>query len=210
MIHVPSLAIPACFCAIIFASLVLGAENLQWDWRRSVDLEANQTLRKAKVTKTERIAIARIIAHQFRPDMRDYEIESEQQREDMVLDTRVKMVDLNGDGIPEVIAQGTNKQGCSPTGNCPFWILQQSGHEYRLLFEWEAIQSFTIQPGRTNGFSDIVIKQHGGYNQSGITLLRYGEGVYREAGCWGAYWFVREGDTVRDLKEPRLVPCGEE
>jgi hypothetical protein len=42
-------------------------------------------------------------------------IDSEQQLKNAILDTAVELVDLNGDGIPEVIAQGTYKEGCSPT-----------------------------------------------------------------------------------------------
>jgi hypothetical protein len=43
-------------------------------------------------------------------------------------ETRVKYVDLDGDGKPEVIAQaGGEKSGCSPTGNCPLWVLRRRG-----------------------------------------------------------------------------------
>jgi len=200
----------ACVYAVTFASLMLGGENFHWDWRRSEELTYRQSLRRAKVSKTERAAIARAIANQLRPDMWDLGIESEQQLEDVALETRVKMVDLNGDGISEVIAQGMGEHAnCSPTGNCPFWIFQKSDHEYRLLFSMETIQAFTIERSRSDGFSDIVIATHGSGTQSGIRLLRYGEGRYHLAGCWSADWSVLEGGTVHELKEPRLTPCDE-
>jgi hypothetical protein len=200
----------ACVYAVIFASLMLGGEDFHWDWRRSEELTYRQSLRHAKVSKTERAAIARAIDNQLRPDMWGLGIDSEQQLEDTALDTRVKMVDLNGDGIPEVIAQGGGEHAnCSPTGNCPIWIFQKSDHEYRLLFSMDVIQSFTIERRRTNGFRDIVIATHSSYMQSGIRLLRYGEGRYNLAGCWGAYWSVLERGTVHELKEPRLTPCDE-
>jgi len=38
--------------------------------------------------------------------------------------------------------------------------------------------------------------------------LQYRDGRYYEAGCYDANWSVLEGDTVHQLKEPRLTPCG--
>jgi hypothetical protein len=197
----------ACFCAVIFASLVLGAQSFQWDWRQSEWLTPKQSLRHAKVTRTERAAIARAIANQLRPDIRD--IDSEQQLEDIALDTRVKMVDLNGEGTPEVIAQGMGEQACSPTGNCFFWIFQKSHHEYKLLVSLEGIQTFTIERTRSHGFSDIVVASHDSATSSTLTILRYSEGRYHDVACYDADWQVVEGDTVRVLKEPRITACDE-
>jgi hypothetical protein len=197
-----------CFCAVIFATLMLGAESFQWDWRHSEALTSKQSLRHAKVTESERAAIARAIANQLKPDLGGLGGESEQEMEDNALDTPVKMVDLNGDGIPEVIAQGTIEDGgCSPTGTCRFWVFQRSDHDYSLLFSQEAIQSFTIQQNRSSGFSDIVVKMQGSATASTLTLLRYSEGTYKAAACYDANWSVPEGDSVRELKEPRLTPC---
>jgi hypothetical protein len=200
----------ACFYAVICASLMLGAESFQWDWRHSEALTSKQSLRHAKVTSTERAAIARAIANQLKPDMGGLGGMSEQELEDVALDTPVKMVDLNGDGTPEVIAQGTPEDGgCSPTGNCRFWVFQKSDHEYRLLFYREAIQSFSIETSRSHGFSDIVVKMHGSATVSTLRLLQYSEGRYHEAGCYYENWSVLEGNTVHELKEPRLTPCNE-
>jgi len=84
---------------------------------------AKQTLREAKVVNADRTAIAKAISNQvgpYTPDMKFLGIDSEQQLKDTILDTRVELVDLNGDGIPEVITQGTNKEGCSPRGSGAF------------------------------------------------------------------------------------------
>ena len=85
--------------------------------------------------------------------------------------------------------------------------MQKSGHEYRLLMVLEAIQTFQIQRSRSGGFEDIVVAMHGSATESMLMLLRYSRGRYRDAGCYDANWRVVEGDTVRDLKEPRLTPC---
>jgi len=197
-----------CCCAVLFASPFMGAQSINWEWRHSK--YAEQTLRQAELTNAERTAIAKAIANQIGPytsDMKIVGIESEQQLKDAILDTRIELVDLNGDGAPEVIAQGTYKEGCSPTGNCPFWVFQKSGHEYRLLVSLSAIQTFQIQRSRSDGFRDIVVEMHGSATQRTLRLLQYSRGKYHEAGCYDANWSVLEGDTVRDIKEPRLTPC---
>jgi hypothetical protein len=164
-------------------------------------------LREAKVTWTERAAIVKALTNQPKAEVRD--TDSEEKLEESALDTRVKLVDLDGDGIPEIIAQGAGVPECSPTGNCPFWILRKSHDAYRVLFQRGAIQTFEIQRTRSNGFSEIVVEMHGSATERGLKLLRYSEGRYHETGCYEANWSVLEGDVVRDLKEPRLTPCNE-
>ncbi len=197
-----------CFCGILLASVFMRAETVNWEWRDSKSLE--QTLREAKVTDAERTAIAKAIANQVGPYTHAMEflgIDSEQQLKDAILDTRVELVDLNGTDAPEVVAQGTAKEGGSPTGNCPFWVFQKSGREYRLLVSLPAIQTFQIQRSRSNGFRDIVVEMHGSATLRTLRLLRYSRGKYHEEGCYDANWSVLEGDIVRDLKDPRLTPC---
>jgi hypothetical protein len=197
----------ACFYAIIFASLLLGADSIQWDWRRAEALTSKQSLRHAKLAAPERDAIAKTIAEELQPEMPEIDLP---QLEDIALDAPVKLVDLNGDGAPEVIAQGTpGDGGCSQAGNCRFWVLQKSGREYKLLFYQADVQSFTLQSGRSNGFMDIVVKTNGSATESTVRLLQYREGTYREAACSVANWTVREGNAVHELSEPRLTPCTE-
>jgi hypothetical protein len=132
---------------------------------------------------------------------------TETELEDTALNTPVKFVDLNGDGTPEVIAQGTPEDGgCSPTGNCRFWVFQKSGVEYKPLISLEEIQSFTIQENRLNGFNDLVVKTFVSSAESTLKLLRYNDGRYHEAGCYDADWSAADGH--RQLKEPRVAPCG--
>jgi hypothetical protein len=201
-------AIVACFCVVPLASPLMGGESLSWEWRDSK--YAEQTLREAKVVNTERAAIAKAISNQLGPYTRDMQlvaIDSEQQLKDTILDTRVELVDLNGDGTPEVIAQGTYKAGCSPTGNCLFWVFQKSGREYRVLASLSGIQTFQNQRSRSDRFRDIVVEMHGSATQRTLRLLQYGRGKYDKAGCYDANWSVLEGDTLRDLKEPQLRRC---
>jgi len=202
-------ALEACLCVVLFTSLLLGAEGFQWDWRHSEAIPLKQSLLRAKVSDAERAAIARAIAIQIRPDLGGLGGQSDQEIEENAQDALVKIVDLNGDGTPEIIVQGSLDEGCSPTGNCRFWIFQKSGQEYKLLFYREAIQSFTIEKTSSHGFSDVAVATHDSATESTVRLLQYREGTYHEAACYDANWAVLEGNTIHKLKEPRLTPCNE-
>lgn len=197
----------ACICGISLATMMLGADDFQWEWRHSDALTSKQALRRAKVSTAERPAIAKAIAIQLMPDMGGMGGRTESELEDTALNTPVKLVDLNGDGTPEVIAQGTPEDGgCSPSGNCRFWVFQKSGVEYKPLISLEAIQSFTIQESRLNGFNDLVVKTFVSSAESTLKFLRYNDGRYQEVGCYKADWSAADGSHT--LKEPRLAPCG--
>ncbi len=196
------------FCALLLGCPLIGAEGLNWEWRDSKCLK--HTLREAKVGNEEKTAIAKAISQQvgpYTPDMKLVGIDSAQQLKDAILETRTELVDLNDDGTPEVIAQGTNKEGCSPTGNCPFWVFQKSGQEYRLLVSLSAIQTFQIQRNRSGRFQDIVVAMHGSATERTLRLLQYSRGKYRQAGCYDANWSVLEGGMLRELKDPQLTLC---
>ena len=188
--------------------------HFRWDWKDSQELSATQSLRGAKLTLKQRKAIASAIAGQIRPMMSEpgivrtttmSEIKSEEELRDAVLDTRVTLIDLNGDGVPEVVAQGM--VNCGVTGNCPFWIFRKAKQAYELLLEGEA-QTFTIQKSNANGFHDIVLSGHGSSTSGGLALYRYRRNAYEEVGCYTYDWTLLEDDKVRELKEPRVTPCG--
>jgi len=176
--------------------------HFHWDWKDSQELKADQSLRNAKLTDKQRDAIA----EQFRTIVADLDVEFESESElrKVTLDTRVKMIDLNGDGVPEVVAQGMI--GCGATGNCPFWVLRKAEQGYELILKAEA-QTFTIQEPSSNGFRDIVLSTHGSYSSGGLSHYQFHEGAYQAVGCYGYDWTVLEGEKVRELKEPRITPC---
>ena len=178
--------------------------NFQWNWRDGQELKADQSLRNANLTNNRRKAIADAVADEIRPMMADLEIKSESELEKAALDTRISMVDLNGDGVPEVVAQGM--VSCGATGNCPFWVFRKSKLGYEVLLEGEA-QRFTIQRTSHSGFRDIVLSTHGSYSSGGLTNYQYQERAYKDVGCYNYEWAVLDGEVVRELKEPQVTPC---
>jgi len=194
-------------CLLLTAVATAAENSFRWDWRHAEELSAKLTLRRAEVFASERAAIAAAIAAQLRLDMKDLEISGETELAKVALDTRVKLVDLNSDSTPEVIAQGFGlKAGCGATGNCPFWVFQKMGHGYMLLLR-TAAQRFNVEPRRTNGFRDIVVATHSSASESILTIYRYNAGTYRNVACYDAEWFSWEGGTFRKLGEPRITPC---
>ena len=181
------------------------ARNFHWNWREAKYLTAEQSLRTADVTNAERESLASAFANQLRPFMVDLDLASDEQLHDAALETRIEKLDLNGDGSAEVLAQG--EPGCSPTGNCPFWVFQRTRNRYKLILDGFG-QTFTIQHARTNGYLDIVIAMHGSATESTLKIYRYERGRYRRVDCMEAAWSVLEGEAVRELKEPRITPCG--
>jgi hypothetical protein len=180
-----------------------GTTKFCWDWRAWQELNARESLRSAKLEESERRAIAEAIEAQLRPKMSDLEIDSQKDLEKAVLDTRVKLIELNADGVPEVVAQGMIN--CGATGNCPFWILQKKAKSYRVLLESYG-QTFTIQMKSSNGFHDIVVSTHNSATRSGLAEYHYKSGKYEVAGCYNAEWEVLEHGQVQESKEPRITP----
>ncbi len=122
--------------------------------------------------------------------------------------TRIRLVDLNGDGVSNVIAQGSGGLSCSPTGNCDFWVFSRVGETYKVILERGAIENFTVQPTLTNGFHDLVLGMHGSATEQELFVYRFTNGRYRRVACYDANWERLVGDKLQHLKEPAITPCG--
>jgi hypothetical protein len=164
-----------------------------------------------KVTKAltpeERKALIEAISVLFRPGRKIGSAASEKKLLKDVMDTYVKLVDLNGDGIPDVIAQGTGEESCSPTGNCDFWVFMRSGSGYKLILDKGAVQTFAISSRRTNGFNDLVLGQHGSAYERDLFVYHFADGRYRLGPCYSASWERLVGDEWQELKNPIITPC---
>jgi hypothetical protein len=187
-----------------FESCLKAPQVFRWNWREWQELEARNSLHNSKLSIHDKQALASAIAAQLRPIMSDLEIESEDQLQKAALETRIELIDLNGDGIPEVVAQGM--VNCSPTGNCPFWVFRRMRRDYELLVEGYG-QTFTVQKTSINGFRDIVVSMHGSATESQLTDYRFADVRYHDVGCYISLLTVLEGGHVRELKEPLITPC---
>jgi len=201
------------FCWIICA-LLLQANNaittsqaFYWNWKEAQALGVKQSLRNAQMNADDKTAIAKALEKVIQPYLSDAG-EPDDQLQEEALKTRVKQVDLNGDGVPEVIAQAM--VGCGASGNCPFWIFQKQSDGYKLLLD-DSAETFTIQKTRTNGYSDIVLALHDSEFEQTLDVYHYANGEYKgTTGCYTAIVAVMKDDGIHELAEPRVTPCKKE
>jgi len=173
----------------------------QWDPRKAEQVDYRHTIGNApELSPADRVALIKAVAaelHQI-----DLANNSEQQIRDAATDMPIAVVDLNGDGAPDILAQSAGaNSGCSPTGNCPFWVFQRARGEYSVLLESEA-QLFRVQATRTSGFRDIVVSRHMSAFQSEVIEYKFDGTAYKASGCYEFLW----GDADHEFQPPRTTP----
>jgi len=183
----------------------------RWELVKQEELDCRVSISRLKsIESSERKRLVKAITDALRDSgvVKDGWV-SEEQLPQVAAETRIKYIDLNGDGKPEVVAQaGGEGSGCSPTGNCPFWILRRQGESYEILLDGEA-QTFTIQRTRTKGYLDIVLSRHGSAFESEARTYTFDGEFYREGSCFDVEWSaLGSDDEMHQLKKPRISPCG--
>lgn len=179
--------------------------GFRWDFRKAQELDFKDGLKNNKVLSADqKRALVAAISAQYRPNKGDRDALSPSEIREVAVHTRVKLVDLNGDGTSEIVAQPIGDEaGCGATGNCPIWIFEPSGAGYKLLLDGTA-QTFTVQPGATNGYSDLVLGQHASASEQVLYVYSFRDGRYRRGACYDANWLIF---TAKELKEPRITRC---
>jgi len=183
----------------------------RWEFERQDELNWRASIRRSKnIEPSERKRLVKVITDALRDSgVVEDGLDLEQRLAQVAPETRIKYVDLDGDGKPEVVAQaGGDGSGCSQTGNCPFWILHRQGESYEILLAGEA-QTFTIQRTRTKRYLDIVLSRHGSAFESEARTYTFDGEFYREGSCFDLEWSaLGSGDKMHKLKNPRISPCG--
>lgn len=120
--------------------------------------------------------------------------------------TRVKFIDLNSDGVPEVIAQPIGN--ICGVANCPLYVFQKTGANYRVILKKGAAQTVTVQRTRTKGYVDVVVGMHGSATEEGLIVYQFSEGQYRRTHCYNeSFAEVGKAGEVHELETPRITPC---
>lgn len=182
------------------------ASALQWDWQQSQELGPQQSIARSKsMPEPERRRLLSAITAQLKRQ----DCDSDDELRASAVETRIKYVDLNRDGQAEVVAQaGGEHSGCSPTGNCPFWIFRRVEDKYELLLFSKA-QTFTIQSSRRNSFSDVLLSRHSSAFESELRTYKFDGERYLESGCYYAEWQQMGSDgEYHRLERPVITPCG--
>lgn len=192
-----------------------GPEHFRWSATKAHELNHDQTIQSARrLTADQKRKLTDAVLRQLKGNKSLSEFfvgMPEAKVRELAANTRVELVDLNGDGRPEVIAQGNGLGPCGGTGNCIVWIFQMTaaGPPRLLLdsFQNEAgFQVVTIRPWTTNGFKDIVLGAHMNDTDRNLVWYKYGNGSYRRKACYFAH-----AESEERLNDPDISPrdCGE-
>jgi hypothetical protein len=207
-------ALPAMLGLTFFAIAQQGtvsppqSARFQWDFRKAKELDLKDSIKRNKVlTEEQKKALVSAVSMQYRPKKDDPDTVSPSEIHEIAMDTRIALVDLNSDGVSEVIAQPVgDAAGCGATGNCPIWIFEQSPTGYKVLLDGTA-QTFTVQNNVTEGFDDLVLGQHASASEQVLYLYLFRNGRYRKSACYDANWQIVTDTEVKELKEPRITKC---
>jgi hypothetical protein len=187
--------------ALVGTAALFGADRFTWDWRKVERLK--ETLSQAQLSDSDRTALSAALSAELGPPLANLSAEEQDP------DVRIRLLDLNGDHVPEVIAQATGRFWCGATGNCPFLVFRKSGKTYESVLakgEFYEYQGFTVMQQRSGGYFDLVFNQHESATRQALLVFKFRDGKYRASDCREANWEV-PGDEAATAKEPRITPC---
>ena len=182
------------------AVALFAADRFSWNWHE-VD-RPKESLSQVRLSEGERAALKAALSAELGPP--DPKFSAEEQ----AVDFQIKLIDLNGDHVPEVIAQLTGRFQCGASGNCPFQVFRKSGKAYEPILVTKGIntyQGFTVTKQRTAGYVDLILNQHESAFQQALVIYKFRNGKYRASGCYEATW--NNGDEAPASKEPVMTKC---
>jgi hypothetical protein len=191
--------------------------RFKWKERGAHGIDNSQTIRSSRELSADaKEPLTEAVAMQMRPFKVDLQIRSEKELREIATTTRVKLIDLNNDGIAEVLAQALGtKAGCGATGNCPFWVFQKMPNGFKKILDtrnkegFGGVEVITISSDRTESFNDLVVGTHDSSAERTLFVYRYHHGQYHKSECYKANW-VSFNDDKRQVPEyPGLTQCRE-
>jgi hypothetical protein len=187
--------------------------HLVWNSKTFVELDYKHTIRKSNdLPEAERTALVDTISAQLRPFMADLEIASETELRKVAAQSRYKFIDLNSNGIPEVIVQPVGlKAGCGATGNCPFWVFLKTADGYKVILDTRdndgvgGIELYRIEPELHGNFHDISVATHGSASERTVLIYGFRQNYYYLIHCYSLSWSPQPGTKYR--KTPSITSC---
>ena len=94
-------------------------------------------------------------------------------------------VDLNGDGVPEILAYMRGPHSCSSSG-CEMFVLRQEGSQYsviaKMLMGWSPI---IVSSKRTKGWNDLILWEGtSGARSSGYIVIPFDGKTYQKENAY--------------------------
>jgi len=192
-------------CLTLLAACAFAvAADFEWNFRNQqvigrTDSSLGNTSRLSEGQRNELIDA---IVLRLQKPMAEHGYDDDRIRE-IASTTRLRFVDL-GDGKPVVFATSLGIEGgCDSLNNCPLWIFRQDGDGYVSMLDTFGA-TYTMQPDTDGGFADLVIARHTSATETTLTLYRYSDGKYQDAGCYKAVFPPPKDDEIQD---PEITPC---
>jgi hypothetical protein len=199
------LASVLCAVGLSGQSVVL-QQRLRAELARSKELDLHHSIaRLPGLTTAQRQELIALARKEFPPEAETPE-SARQQTSGIDDQVRVELIDLNGDGVAEVILQPIGSDYCGATGNCGVLIAEKTSGGYRTLLDRPGVQTITVESSNTYGYRDLFLTAHSSASESMIYLYRYHAGKYRHAGCFVADWNP-PGKPDVILKSPIITRC---
>lgn len=176
--------------------------HFRWSEAEAHELDYAHTVKtSADLSPAEKADLTSAILLQLRRNKDVSEDLTEQQLRSLAENTRVEMVDLNGVGKPEIIAQANGLGPCGGTGNCLFWIFERTTNGLRLLLNTHdrsqvTFEKILIRPWSTNGYRDIVLGSHSNASSRNLVWFQFTHGIYRIHACYFSTWMGDDGQPL--------------
>jgi len=182
------------------AVALFAADGFSWNWHE-VD-RPRESLSQVQLSEGERAALKAALSSELGPP------DSKFSAEEQAVDFQIKLIDLNGDHIPEAIVQITGRFECGASGNCPFLVFRKSGNTYESILamaRYNAYQGFTVTKQRTAGYLDLILNQHESAFQQALVIYKFRNGKYRASAYYEATW--NNVGKAPTSKEPVISKC---
>lgn len=189
---------------VIVTSVLALAADFTWEWRNqeAIGRTAPSLNNTPNLTEAERAALLEVVVKRLHKPLSDRGYDDDRIRE-IASTTRLRFLDL-GEDKPVIMATSLGLEGgCDALVNCPFWIFRYRKDGYVGMLETVAA-SYTIQPSATGGYSDLVIARHITATENRLTLYKYQEGKYVDAGCYTATFAAPKDGEIQN---PEIALC---
>lgn len=194
------------------------ATHFRWSERLAYELDYKHTIATAKeLSPKEREELLAFVVGRFKHSGSDndesmFEGISDGDMRRLAADTRIEFVDLNGDGVNEIIAQGNGLGPCGGTGNCIVLVLERTREGWSTLLDTfregklsGGFEKIRVMDTSRNGFRDIVLAGHISASERNLVVYRHSDGRYRAAECYDLDWWCWECNPPHTLKNPQIT-----
>ena len=188
--------------------------RLRWSEQLAHELDYDHTIANTgELTPTERADLLAFVLDRFNHPVTAHDADmfsgiSDDDLRRLASQTRIELIDLNGDGRNEIVAQGNGLGPCGGTGNCIVLVMCETSKGIQLLLDSRAgeygggFAEILVQKTRSNGFRDITLASHVSASDRTLEVFHFVEGKYVRSVCY--YSTLMPNGFPEGLKNPKI------